>query len=140
MTTSIDTNVIVALWLKSHSANFVAAQLLGQAQKRGKLIISAPVYAELMADPARSESQLDQFAADTGITVEWKIEEDAWREAGRAYCEYSRRRIRSGGGSPTRILADFIIGAHALVRGYTLLTLNRRDYAATFPKLTVSSM
>jgi len=69
MTTSIDSNIVVALWFKSHSANSIAAQLLGEAQKRGKLVISAPVYAELMADPARTENQLDQFAADTGISL-----------------------------------------------------------------------
>lgn len=140
MTTSIDSNIIIALWFKSHSANSIAARLLGEAQKLGELVISAPVYAELMADPARSESQLDRFAAETGISVEWKLEEDTWREAGKAYREYARRRNRSGGGPPRRILTDFIIGAHAVVNGYTLLTLNRRDYAATFPKLTVVSM
>jgi predicted nucleic acid-binding protein len=140
MTTSIDTNIVVALWLKSHSANSIAAHLLGEAQMRGKLIIAAPVYAELMADSARTESQLDRFASDTGISIEWQIEEDTWREAGRVYCDYARRRIRSGGGLPRRILTDFIIGAHAMVRGYTLLTLNRRDYAAAFPKLKVVSM
>jgi predicted nucleic acid-binding protein len=94
----------------------------------------------MMADPARSESQLDQFAANTGISIEWKIEEDVWRETGRAYCEYARRRIRSGGGHPRRIPTDFIIGAHAVVCGYTLLTLNRRDYAAAFPKLKIVSV
>jgi predicted nucleic acid-binding protein len=140
MTTSIDTNIIVALWLKSHSANSIASQLLGQVQKHGRLVISAPVYSELMADPARSESQLDRFAADTGISIEWTIEENIWREAGRAYSNYARRRIRSSGGTPRRILADYIIGAHAVVRGYSLLTLNGRDYAAAFPKLTILSM
>jgi predicted nucleic acid-binding protein len=140
MTTSIDSNIIIALWFKSHTANSLAAQLLGQAQMRGELVISAPVYAELMADPSRTESQLDEFAANTGISIEWKIDEDTWREAGRVYCEYAQRRISSGGGHPRRILTDFIIGAHAMVRGYSLLTLNRRDYAAAFPRLTIISI
>jgi predicted nucleic acid-binding protein len=135
MTTSIDSNIVVALWWNAHSFNRIAASLLGEAQRRGKLVICAPVYAELLADPARSEDQLDQFASDAGISIEWKIEEEIWRAAGRAYCAYAQRRIRSGGGPPKRILADFIIGAHALVRGYTLLTLNERDYAAAFPAL-----
>jgi predicted nucleic acid-binding protein len=140
MTTSIDSNIVVALWFKSHSANSVAARLLGEAQKLGELVISAPVYAELMGDPARSESQLDRFAAETGISIEWKIEEDTWREAGRAYSEYARRRKDSGGSYPRHILTDFIIGAHAVVRGYTVLTLNARDYAVAFPKLKVVSI
>jgi hypothetical protein len=139
MTTSIDSNIIVALWRNTHSSNRIASKLLDQAQKRGKLVVSAPVYAELMADPNRSESELDKFASDTGISIEWTIEEDIWREAGRAYRAYAQRRIHSGGGSPKRILADFVIGAHALVRGYTLLTLNARDYVTAFPKLAVVS-
>jgi hypothetical protein len=93
-----------------------------------------------MADPARTEGQLDRFTAETGISVEWKIEKDTRREAGRAYRAYAQRRSRSGGGPPRRILTHFIIGAHAMVRGYTLLTLKRRDYATTFPKLTVVSV
>jgi hypothetical protein len=114
--------------------------MLDQALKRGTLVVTAPVYSELMAGPLGDEAKMDRFFSDTGISIEWKIEEDIWREAGKAYRDYSRRRIRSGGGYPRRILADFIIGAHALVRGYTLLTLNRRDYAASFPKLTIMSM
>jgi hypothetical protein len=137
MTTSIDSNIIVALWRDTHSSNRIAAKLLHHAQKRGKLVVSAPVYAELMADPDRTESELDEFASDTGIAVEWTIEEVIWREAGRAYRDYARRRIRSGGGPPRRVLADFIIGAHALIRGYTLLTLNGRDYVAAFPTLPI---
>jgi len=139
MTTSIDSNIIVALWWESHSANRIAARMLDQAQNRGNLIISAPVYAELIADPKRSETELDEFALDTGIAIDWKIDEDIWREAGRAYRSYSRRRFRSGGSPPRRILADFIIGAHALKRGYTLLTLIEGDFATAFPGLTIVS-
>jgi hypothetical protein len=137
MTTSIDTNIIVALWRNTDSSNRVAAELLDQAQKRGRLVVSAPVYAELMADPARSENELNEFAARTGIAVDWNIDEDVWREAGRAYRGYARRRIRSGGDPPRRILADFVIGAHAVLHGHTLITLDRRRYAAAFPRLRI---
>jgi predicted nucleic acid-binding protein len=139
VTTSIDSNVIVALWWDSRSANRVAANMLKEAHKRGNLIMSAPVYAELIADPRRSEAELDEFALDTGISIEWKIDEEIWREAGRAYRSYAMRRVRSGGNPPRRILADFIIGAHALKRGYSLLTLNGSDFSAAFPALTIVS-
>jgi len=137
MTISIDSNIIIALWCKTDSSNLVAAKLLDQAQRRGKLVISAPVYAELMADPLRSRLELDEFTSDTGISIDWKIDEDVWREAVDAYRSYSKRRIRSGGGSPSRILADFLIGAHALVHGHTLLTLNGVDYVSAFPNLKI---
>ena len=137
MTISIDSNIIIALWCKTDSSNRIAAKLLDQAQRQGKLVISAPVYAELMADPLRSRLELDEFTSDTGISIDWKMDEDIWREAVSAYRGYSKRRIRSGGGSPSRILADFLIGAHALVRGYSLLTLNGIDYVAAFPTLKI---
>jgi predicted nucleic acid-binding protein len=38
---------------------------------------------------------------------------------------------------PRRILTDFLIGAHALVRGFTLLTFDQRLYAAAFPELNI---
>ena len=140
MTSSIDSNVFAALWDNDHPGNVVAVKMLDHALKQGKLVVTAPVYSELMAGPLGDEGKMDRFFSDTGVSIEWKIEENIWREAGRAYRDYSRRRDRSGGGHPRRILADFIIGAHALVRDYTLLTWNRRDYAAAFPKLAVVSM
>jgi predicted nucleic acid-binding protein len=140
MTTSIDSNIVVALWWKSHSSNSNAARLLAESRKRGALVISAPVYAELIADPNRTEGEVDDFASDTGISIDWEIDEDIWREAGKAYGSYAQRRMKSGAGPPRRLLADFIIGAHASIRGYALLTLNERDYKAAFPKLTVVSI
>ncbi|HWQ69804.1 MAG TPA: hypothetical protein VN494_07610 [Patescibacteria group bacterium] len=47
-----------------------------------------------------------------------------------------RRRTHRDPG-PRRILADFIIGAHALHNGFRLLTLDDRLYRATFPRLTI---
>jgi predicted nucleic acid-binding protein len=137
MTISIDTNVVVALWWQADPFNQVASQVLAEAQKAGPLILSAPVYAELMGDPARNERELDAFLAETGVAIDWPFEEEIWREAGRRYKGYVRRRRDSGGNVPRRILTDFLIGAHAMIRGYTLLTLDRRLYAAAFPKLRI---
>jgi predicted nucleic acid-binding protein len=139
MTTSIDSNVLAALWSKEDRGNEAAVKMLGEARKRGNLVVSAPVYSELMAGPLREEAALDAFFAETDIAIEWKIGEDVWREAGKAYGNYAQRRISSGGQFPKRILADFVIGAHALLCGHTLLTLDKRRYAAAFPTLTIVS-
>jgi predicted nucleic acid-binding protein len=137
MTTSIDTNIIVALWLSADPLNHVATRLLTQARSQGNLVILAPVYAELMSDPNRDEVALDEFLQDTGITVDWILDESAWREAGRANCGYVQRRRLGRGTMARHILTDFLIGAHALIRGYNLLTFDQRLYAAAFPKLTI---
>jgi predicted nucleic acid-binding protein len=137
MTTSIDTNIIVALWLKSDPLNRTAAELLERAHEAGELVISAPVFAELMGDPARNEAELSAFLVDTGVSVDWIMPEAAWREAGRAFQGYIRRRRSGAGALPRHILTDFLIGAHAMVHGYRLLTFDRRLYAAAFPALTI---
>jgi predicted nucleic acid-binding protein len=139
MTISIDTNIIVALWWQADPLNEVATGILNAAGKRGNLVVSAPVYVELMGDPARDESGLDEFLETTGIAVDWTLDERVWREAGLANRGYLQRRRSSSGTMPRHLLTDFLIGAHALVRGYTLLTFDLRLYTAAFPSLTIIS-
>ena len=71
MTTSIDSNIIIALWWQQDPVNRVAAQLLRQAQRGGWMVVSAPVFAELMGDPNRNETELGEYFAETGISVDW---------------------------------------------------------------------
>ena len=139
MTTSIDSNIVVALWRRDDPSSGTAAILLDQARKQGGLVVSAPVFAELMGDPNRTEIGLNEFFRDTGILIDWTVDERAWREAGRAYRGYVQRRRSENGSFPRRILADFLIGAHALVHGYSLLTFDLRLYSAAFPSLSIIS-
>src|SRR6266581_929372 len=50
MRTAIDTNVLSALWSKEPFASDIARNL-GNAKADGGLVVSAPVYAELLAYP-----------------------------------------------------------------------------------------
>ena len=137
MITALDTNVLVALWDRDDTLNSAAQAALDDAFARGKLIISGAVFAELLAFPRRTEAFLDQFLKDTGITVDWTTDESIWRVAGKAFQKYANRRQKQKVGSPRRILADFLIGAHALEKGYGLLTLDDGIYRAAFPKLQI---
>ncbi|HEY4951348.1 MAG TPA: PIN domain-containing protein [Candidatus Acidoferrales bacterium] len=137
MTTAIDSNIFIAFWDASDALNSLAQSALTAAWNRGSLVVAAPVYAELLAFPGRSEAFLDVFLRETGITVEWEIDEATWRTAGRAFQTYAVRRKRHQGSAPRRILADFLIGAHALRNGYRLLTLDSGLYTAAFPRLTL---
>jgi predicted nucleic acid-binding protein len=137
MTTAIDTNVIVALWDAEDSLHRVARAALDKAFNEGALVISGAAYAELMAAPGRSETFVDRFCEETGIAVEWEIGERAWRAAGAAFQGYTARRRKQKGAEARRILADFVIGAHALVNGYKLLTLDARMYQVSFPRLGI---
>ena len=133
MSTAIDANVFVALWDKDDALNAAAQAALDAAWTRGRMVVPAPVFAELLACPGRTEAFLDTFFNDTGITVEWDLDEKVWRAAGRAFRAYAARRRRHRDPGPRRILADFLIGAFALEKGHRLLTLDDRLYRAAFP-------
>jgi predicted nucleic acid-binding protein len=140
MTTAIDTNIIVALWDKDPTLSLAAQTALETAFNRGGLAVSAPVFAELMAAPGRTETFVNSFLEETGIVVEWELGEAVWRSAGRAFRSYAERRRKQRDSGTRRILADFLIGAHAEKRGYRLLTLDERLYRAAFPSITVETI
>jgi predicted nucleic acid-binding protein len=140
MTTAIDTNVLVALWNEDDSLNTLARSALDAALGRGSLVIAAPVFAELLAAPSRDEAFLDSFCRETGISVDWNLDELVWRTAGRAFQLYVARRRKQRRAGQQRILADFLIGAHAIQNGFRLLTMDHRLYRAAFPRLVISTV
>ena len=140
MTTAVDTNVVVALWDKDPALSLAAQTALEAAFQRGGLVVSAPVFAELVAAPGRTENFVDSFLEDTGIVVDWDLDEAIWRSAGRAFRSYAERSRKQRDPGTRRILADFLIGSHAETRGYRLLTLDERSYRAAFPTLTIETL
>jgi predicted nucleic acid-binding protein len=134
MTTSIDTNVLVALWQADEPTSSAAQRALDRARSRGDLAVCAPVYSELLAFPGRHSSFLDAFFRDTLVHIDWEFTPQDWRDAGKAFQSFAHRR-RTHSGPPRRILADFLIGAHAHRRGQTLLTLDAATYRTSFPTL-----
>jgi predicted nucleic acid-binding protein len=137
MTTVVDSNVIVALWDRDDNLNAAAQMALDAALNRGRLVVPAPVFAELMALPGRAESFLDAFFQDTDVGVDWALDERVWRVAGRAFQSYAGRRRKQQGRGPGRILDDFLIGAYAASNGFPLLTLDEGLYRAGFPELKI---
>jgi len=137
MITAVDTNVLVALWDRDDALNSTAQAALDAAFARGKLVISGAVFAELLALPHRREAFIEEFLGETGIGVDWITDEAVWRVAGRAFQAYANRRRKQKSGEPRRLLADFLIGAHAFENGFPLLTLDDGIYRAAFPKLRI---
>ena len=137
--TAIDTNIFVAFWGEDERGNRNAQEALDEALSSGLLIVAAPVYAELLGRPSRTGAMLDEFFMQTGIKVDWNISEQVWRLAGTASLAYNVRRRASKGGESRRILADFVIGAHAVANGCSLLTLDRNFFERNFPGLVVKT-
>lgn len=134
MKTAVDTNVLSALWSDEPSASQVMIQLEG-ARAQGGIVVCGPVYVELLAHPMASAGFVDDFLRSTGIAVEFRVDESTWRRAAEGFVAYAQRRRRSGGGSPKRMVIDFVIAAHALLRADHLMTLDPHRYAVDFPQL-----
>jgi predicted nucleic acid-binding protein len=135
--TAIDTNVLVYLWDSDAQVNGPARDALDRAYACGGLVITGVVYAELLAAPGRDHQFVDHFLEETGIAVEWALDEAIWRLAGECFQTYARRRRGQDEPGPRRILADFLIGAHASLRANVLLTGDDRFYRTMLPSLTV---
>jgi predicted nucleic acid-binding protein len=132
--TAIDTNVLSALWSNEPLAANIARQL-HEAKAHGALLITPVVYAELLAHPKASKRFADDFLADTGITVDFAWGEPVWVDAGRRFARYADQRRRSRQGQPKRLLADFLIGSHALLQADRLMSLEPSRYRQYFPEL-----
>ncbi len=134
MRTAVDTNVISALWSAEPSANRVS-EALDRFRAAGPLLICPPVYAELHAHPNASARFVEEFLASTEIAVDFDLSKEVWEESARRFARYAARRRKAGGGDAKRLLADFLVGAHALLRSDRLLTLDRSVYRRDFPEL-----
>jgi predicted nucleic acid-binding protein len=140
MNIALDTNSIVyALAGIAQTAEAAAQALEDAAGRGGVLVLCAPVYAELLAIPRASKTDIDAFIAETKIRVDWDLSQSCWTAAGLAFAAHARRRKRQKIGPPRRILADFLIGAHALQIGH-LLTADPSFYRTNFSELNVLAL
>jgi predicted nucleic acid-binding protein len=134
MRTALDSNIISAIWSAEPSTPRIQA-VLKNARSQGSIVICAPVYVELVAHPLAAREFVDQFLADTGIAIEFMLDEFVWRKAAVGFAAYAQRRRRSGGTSPKRLLPDFLIAAHTLLHADRLFTLDPTRYQLDFPEL-----
>ena len=152
MITAIDTNILVDILLPDPYYAVNSKALLDDANERGSLIISEVVYAELAAQ-FPSAQDLEEFLRRTGVAMV-PSQLEALYKASEAWSAYTSRRGQglqcprcgqnqtvacSACGSPIqprqRILADFLIGGHALKQADRLLTRDRGYYRTYFPDL-----
>ncbi len=128
MITAVDTNVLLDVMLPDPTHVKISTGLLKTAYDEGALIISHIVYAELVPQFASKRVLLDALSR-LGIET-FPIDDEIAFAAGTKWKEY-----REAGGSRQRILADFLIGAHGLLRADRFLTRDRGFYKTYFPDL-----
>jgi predicted nucleic acid-binding protein len=126
--TFVDTNVIVDLLeLDADWFEWSAARVAEQADK-GPLIVNVVILAELAAKFSTWDAM--NQAVHPRDYVREDIPHEAAFVAGAAHREY-----RARGGTRSSTLPDFFIGAHAAVRGYSLLTRDAQRYRSYYPRL-----
>jgi len=134
MRTALDTNILSLFWSGEPPAATIAAQL-SKARAEGALVVSAPVFVELSAIPTGNAQRVERLLEELNIAVDFHLGEDIWRLAATSFAAYAIRRRRSGGGSPKRLLPDFVIASHALLQADRLMTRDASRYSQDFPTL-----
>jgi predicted nucleic acid-binding protein len=134
MRTALDTNILSAVW-GGEATGAEIVSLLGVLHRQGSLVVCGPVYAELRAHPMVERQFIDEYLKRRKIDVDLDLSHEVWDAAASAFADYANRRRQSGGDQPKRLLADFIVGAHALKRADRLLTLDAKRYQTAFPDL-----
>jgi predicted nucleic acid-binding protein len=132
MTTAIDTNIFLDILLPNEAFYEASAQAVEDAANFGALVICDLVYAELCVHFA-TQRECDAFLRANEIRVE-ALSREAHFLASRVWRIYRKR-----GGQRTRILADFLIGAHAQTQATALLSRDRGFYKGLFPSLNVTA-
>ena len=130
MITAIDTNILLDILLPDESFFEASVQALEGAARSGSLVICDIVYAELCIHFA-AQRECEAFLQGSEIRVE-PLSREAGFLASRVW-----RKYRMQGGLRTRILADFLIGAHAQAQATCLVSRDRGFYRKLFPALTL---
>ena len=125
MITAVDTNVLLDVFRPNPRHGPQSADWLQHAYDDGAIVVCDVVYAELV--PFFGDRMtLDRALREVNATLS-PIDSSIAYEAGMRWMRYRR-----AGGPRTRIVADFLIGAHALAVADTFLTRDRGFYATYF--------
>jgi predicted nucleic acid-binding protein len=121
---AVDSSVLLDVMTEDPRFAGASANAIGQALGSGGVVVCEAVVAEMQAMLATQRNTMDTLG-EFGIRF-LPISEQAAVRAG-----FMQRRFRDRGGRRERVVADFLIGAHALLQCQALITRDAgffRDY------------
>ena len=130
MTSAVDTSVLIDVLTRDPTYSASSRHALGQASREGACIVCPVVVAELRA-AYKDDAQVRRLLLDLGIHV---VDVDAQDglDAGKIHRAY----LHAGGGRQ-RVVADFLIGAHARNHATRLIARDRGFFRDHFGDLEV---
>lgn len=130
MITAVDTNVLIDIFTADKTYAEKSATALEQSIQKGRVVVCEVVWAETCA-LFPNDRDFEHAMNELGIELSPMVESCAQRAGG------VWRQYRKSGGKRTRMIADFMIGAHALSQCDRLLTRDRGFFRKYFTKLNV---
>lgn len=132
MAVLVDTNVLVDVAVRDPAWLQWSRSRLLAAARGGPILINPVIYAEF----SYRYDSIDEVDMLLPIR-EFRREAIPWVASFAAGLAF--RKYRRAGGARDRILPDFLIGAHAAIRGYTILTRDPKGYRSYFPTVDLIS-
>ena len=133
MITAIDTNILIDILEPDPVFGQASKQALRRCLQEGTVIACEVVWAEVVTVYRNKKKQVVDILSRIGIEYSPMVLEAALEAADCWYAFRKKNKVRD------RIVADFLVGGHALILSDRLLTRDRGFYRDYFKGLNVIS-